>query len=77
KKQRGKSGGIQEYIKNQLKEDEMSEQLTIQPKGPFTRPRGTKGYARISIPRRSRGMLIYVENHSLDEWFKRRLVPMM
>lgn len=27
---------IQEYIKNQLKEDEMGEQLTIQPKGPFT-----------------------------------------
>ena len=27
---------IQEYIKNQLREDEMGEQLTIQPKGPFT-----------------------------------------
>lgn len=27
---------IQEYIKNQLKEDELGEQLTIQPKGPFT-----------------------------------------
>ena len=33
----GKNAGrIQEYIKNQLKEDEMGEQLTIQPKGPFT-----------------------------------------
>ena len=30
------AGRIQEYIKNQLKEDEMGEQLTIQPKGPFT-----------------------------------------
>lgn len=27
---------IQEYIKNQFKEDEMGEQLTTQPKGPFT-----------------------------------------
>ena len=27
---------IQEYIQNQLKEDEMGEQLTMQPKGPFT-----------------------------------------
>ena len=33
----GKNAGrIQEYIKNQLKEDEMGEQLTIQSKGPFT-----------------------------------------
>ena len=30
------AGRIQEYIKNQLKEDEMGEQLTIQSKGPFT-----------------------------------------
>ena len=27
---------IQEHVKNQLKEDEMGEQLMIQPKGPFT-----------------------------------------
>lgn len=27
---------IQEYIQNQLKEDEMGEQLTMQPKSPFT-----------------------------------------
>ncbi len=33
----GKNAGrIQEYIKNQLKEDEMGEQLTIQPNSPFT-----------------------------------------
>jgi len=33
----GKNAGrIQEYIKNQLKEDEMGEQLTIQTKSPFT-----------------------------------------
>ena len=33
----GKNAGrIQEYIKNQLKEDEMGEQLTIQPRSPFT-----------------------------------------
>jgi len=33
----GKNAGrIQEYIQNQLKEDEMREQLTIQPKSPFT-----------------------------------------
>lgn len=27
--------GIQEYTKNQLKEDEMGERLTVQPNGPF------------------------------------------
>ena len=33
----GKNAGrIQEYIKNQLKEDERGEQLTIQPRSPFT-----------------------------------------
>ena len=33
---RKNAGRIQEYIKNQLKEDEMGEQLTIQSKGSFT-----------------------------------------
>ena len=33
----GKNAGrIAEYIRNQLKEDQMGEQLTIQPQGPFT-----------------------------------------
>ena len=33
----GKNAGrITEYIRNQLKEDQMGEQLTIQPNGPFT-----------------------------------------
>ena len=33
----GKNAGrIAEYIRNQLKEDQMSEQITIQPNGPFT-----------------------------------------
>ena len=33
----GKNAGrIAEYIRNQLKEDQMGEQLTIQPNGPFT-----------------------------------------
>ena len=54
---------IQEYIQNQLKEDEKGEQLTMQPKSPFaggkqqqkladrtcvlTCARRTEGYARI------------------------------
>ena len=85
----GKNAGrIQEYIKNQLKEDERTvndpakrpvygQQVTIFTQladrtCTFTRPRGTKGYARISkTPGFAGGCLLW-DNTPANEPFRRK-----
>ena len=66
----GKNAGrIQEYIKNQLKEDEMGEQLTIQPKGPFTGSNNLyatgRPYLHVYAPARNKGLCPHKQNPRL------------
>jgi len=52
---------IQEYIQNQLKEDEKGEQLTMQPKSPFTGGKQQQNaagrpYLRVNVCAKNRGL---------------------
>ena len=77
---------IAEYVRNQLKEDEMGEQLRIPSNSPFTggklqslrswqiritrctRPRGTKGYARIVTTTSFAGGCVHFTGKQIIVW---------